>query len=371
MLPAMAGGTLAAGPAANEAAFELDRIEWTDGERIEVEGRWLGVRGRRFVRPTLTLRGPGGERRMLALLEHKPWDPGDEAWLAAFAFDGEPTAFDDAELAVAPGLEVVLPAPRQARKRAAPAKRRPKRYGVSVPEVVVAPAPAAQSPAAAPIVRAPRAESPDPAPAARRQREATALQLAAERATVERLTAEIDALRSELGDTAARLERESSLRERLEGERDEAAAAREAADRHREALETELESARRHLDEARETGVQRDTTARDEREALRAEGDAALRARKAERDTALRERDAAFAERDAAIADRDALIAERDAAVNDRDSLRLPPTAVSLPRSSIYTSTAQQSLLSMWTPRLIAVGLFIAFVVVVLLLFHA
>ena len=60
-----------------------------------------------------------------------------------------------------------------------------------------------------------------------------------------------------------------------------------------------------------------------------------------------------------------------DAAVNDRDSLRLPPTAVSLPRSSIYTSTAQQSLLSMWTPRLIAVGLFIAFVVVVLLLFHA
>src|SRR5207249_10364146 len=65
MLPAMAGGTLAAGPAANEAAFELDRIEWTDGERIEVEGRWLGVRGRRFVRPTLTLRGPGGERRML------------------------------------------------------------------------------------------------------------------------------------------------------------------------------------------------------------------------------------------------------------------------------------------------------------------
>ena len=34
--------------------FELDRFEFTDGDRIALSGRWFGVRGRRFVRPTLT-----------------------------------------------------------------------------------------------------------------------------------------------------------------------------------------------------------------------------------------------------------------------------------------------------------------------------
>src|SRR5438552_1784115 len=111
--------------AGETVAFELERFEWGD-ERIEVEGRWVGVRGRRFVRPTLTLRGDEADRRMLALLEHKPWDPSDAPWMAAFAWEGEESGFDEAELAVAPGLEVVLPAPRRAAERK-PAPRR-KRY---------------------------------------------------------------------------------------------------------------------------------------------------------------------------------------------------------------------------------------------------
>src|SRR5204862_4105998 len=98
-------------------AFELERFEFTADKRIEVEGRWLGVRGRRFMRPTLTLRGAGDDRRMLALLDHKPWDPGQSEWLAAFAWDGDEDGFDEAELAVAPGVEVMLPAPRRPARR--------------------------------------------------------------------------------------------------------------------------------------------------------------------------------------------------------------------------------------------------------------
>src|SRR3954469_22828099 len=45
-----------------QLSFELERFRWEGEERLEVSGRWFAVRGRRFVRPTLTLRG-GGRRR--------------------------------------------------------------------------------------------------------------------------------------------------------------------------------------------------------------------------------------------------------------------------------------------------------------------
>ena len=60
-----------AGP--ERIAFEVERLEQADGGRVEVEGRWFGVRGRRFVRPTLTLLVDGAEQRYLADLEQKPW----------------------------------------------------------------------------------------------------------------------------------------------------------------------------------------------------------------------------------------------------------------------------------------------------------
>src|SRR5918996_4261697 len=54
-------------------AFEVDHFEWID-DRLEVSGRWYGLRGHRFVRPALTVEvdDDGDERRrMLADLEHK------------------------------------------------------------------------------------------------------------------------------------------------------------------------------------------------------------------------------------------------------------------------------------------------------------
>src|SRR4051794_25248503 len=112
--------------------FEVDRFGWTGEDRLELEGRWFGVRGWRFVRPTLDLRVDGSRVRLLALLDHKPWAALDgETWVAAFPWEGEPLAFESAELAVAPSVEVALPPPdapggarRPAPKRAAPAAPR-------------------------------------------------------------------------------------------------------------------------------------------------------------------------------------------------------------------------------------------------------
>src|SRR5436309_8604741 len=90
-----------------QLSFELDGFGWTGEERLEVTGRWFGVRGRRFVRPTLTLRAAGRRRRMIALLEHKPWAADDEAaWIAAFTWRGPPEDIAGARLEVAP--DVVL-----------------------------------------------------------------------------------------------------------------------------------------------------------------------------------------------------------------------------------------------------------------------
>ena len=80
--------------------FEVERFEWAADDRLEVEGRWFGLRGRRFVRPTLELEIDGEPRRLLALMEHKPWQALDgEEWVAAFQWDGEPGELS-AELAV-------------------------------------------------------------------------------------------------------------------------------------------------------------------------------------------------------------------------------------------------------------------------------
>src|SRR4051794_19578609 len=93
-----------------QLSFELDGFQWAGEERLEVSGRWFGVRGRRFVRPTLTLRAGGRRRRMIAVLEHKPWPAVEEApWTAAFAWRGPVEEITAARLEVAP--EVVLERP--------------------------------------------------------------------------------------------------------------------------------------------------------------------------------------------------------------------------------------------------------------------
>jgi hypothetical protein len=74
-----------------------------------VAGRWFGVRGRRFVRPTLTLVHKGAAVRALADLEHKPWAAEDgEVWTAAFSVDEGLDGAREIELSVAPDIVVGL-----------------------------------------------------------------------------------------------------------------------------------------------------------------------------------------------------------------------------------------------------------------------
>src|SRR3954462_10445118 len=97
----------------NGVTFEVERFEWVDSNRLEVAGRWYGLRGHRFVRPVLVGQAAGdGQRRLLAVLDHKPWaaEDGDE-WIAAFPWEGEPLELTSAELPVgaSPGVDPPLP----------------------------------------------------------------------------------------------------------------------------------------------------------------------------------------------------------------------------------------------------------------------
>jgi hypothetical protein len=84
--------------------FEVERLEICDGCLV-ISGHWSGVRGMRFVRPTLV----AGGRRALATLEHKPWAPSaGRPWTAAFPWEGPDIEADDLSLTVAPSVTVTL-----------------------------------------------------------------------------------------------------------------------------------------------------------------------------------------------------------------------------------------------------------------------
>jgi hypothetical protein len=85
-------------------SFEVDRLELED-DRLVVSGFWTGVRGLRFVRPTLV----SDDLRILATLEHKPWAPSDDStWTAAFPWDGADVDADRLTLAVSSQVSVSL-----------------------------------------------------------------------------------------------------------------------------------------------------------------------------------------------------------------------------------------------------------------------
>ena len=97
----------------------MERIDASASGRVEVVGRWFGVRGRRFVRPALTLGRKDGELRALADLDHKPWAAEDgEVWRAAFSVDSKLDEAREIELTVAP--DIVVPLRTKGRKLAAP-----------------------------------------------------------------------------------------------------------------------------------------------------------------------------------------------------------------------------------------------------------
>jgi hypothetical protein len=318
-----------------EVVFEVERFEWTESDRLEVTGRWYGLRGHRFVRPVLTVEADDGSRRMLALLDHKPWAAGDgEPWIAAFPWEGEPVGVAAAELAVAPSLAVDLPAPR------APGQRRKKSAG--------APRPARRG---AEAVGSPPVSSDEDVRALRAQ-------LEGEQETVRRLAAQLDAAHARL----AALSEASAEREAIQRERDKAKAERDDA-RARAALD---------------------------RDAVAEERDAAVAARAAaqqERDEALDQRSAAQWEVRSAIAERDAAIAERDrategqrAAVRELEALerRLtnaenqaaaapepPPEPAARPSAPLRRPPREHGAVVVWVQRLVAVIVLIVWAIVV------
>jgi hypothetical protein len=96
-------------PSATRAgvSFEVERLERA-GDELVVSGHWSGLRGVRFMRPTLVV----GGREVLATLEHKPWAPRtDRAWTAAFPWTGGTPEARELELAVAPSGSVQLGPP--------------------------------------------------------------------------------------------------------------------------------------------------------------------------------------------------------------------------------------------------------------------
>jgi len=246
---------------APEVAFEVDRFEWTAPDTLEVHGRWYGLRGHRFLRPTLDVQAGGQRRRMLAVLEHKPWAAEDgEEWIAAFLWTGPQARLEDAELTVSPDLAVQLP----------------------LPDGSVEDADEADSPAG------------ERRPARRPRTAVLEAELAAALAEVERRDDELARVR-ESHSGAAR-----ELRER-------ARTAQETA----RSLESELQRAR---DQVAATEAQADTKLAD----LRKERDAALAAR----DRAAAEAADLRAERDAAVKRAKAVESERDALAESRDRAR-------------------------------------------------
>jgi hypothetical protein len=272
-------------------AFEVERFEWSDSDRLEVTGRWYGLRGHRFVRPVLVVQAGDEQRRMLALLEHKPWAADDgEEWIAAFPWEGPPLQLTAAELAVAPTLAVDLPMPR------IPGQ------GGTAPVASEGPLLARRGPTPPPphVTTPAMSAGPHDEPSAG---EVAALRaaLAGEQASVRRLAAELDDTLQGLAAAAAAADDHDAL----ERQRDAALAARDDA------------LARANLDH----------------DAIIEERDNAVHERSAalyERDEALDERAAANFERESAIAERDAASAERDravgahrAAIRDLEALEL------------------------------------------------
>jgi hypothetical protein len=210
------------GPSA-AATFSVQELAVRDGV-VRVRGRWSGIRGLRFLRPTLIV----GGTQVLATLEHKPWAPReDRAWVAAFRWDGDPADLERASLEVAPS--VVVPLGRGAvAPRVSVAGTTRRREPVAAPEqAAVTPPPAVPEPRVQQRAPERRPEPPPERPrddriaAARRVRDE---QLRAAERAVRQLTAERDEARSQRDEV---LLAHRSLEQVL---------ARERADRDRETL---------------------------------------------------------------------------------------------------------------------------------------
>ncbi|MEA2224126.1 MAG: hypothetical protein QOH83_2502 [Solirubrobacteraceae bacterium] len=257
--------------------FELERLD-LEGDELVVSGHWSGVRGLRFVRPTLVT----DNRRILATLEHKPWAPSlDREWTAAFPWDGDDVDVDGLALAVSPqvtvpldGALVSLRRPELApatnaktsttTKTKAKAKTKTKATKPAAPAPVpeaAASVPEAAAPAPEPAAPVPEPAAPVPAPPEPPSQRDRVAELEAE---LDAVSQERDALHRRLREAERRASDESSThddlaRGRAAAERDrdraldqlaEAVAAREAAVRTRDRMQAAHDEALQARDAA-------------------------------------------------------------------------------------------------------------------------
>ena len=377
--PRTAGSTLADSTANGAAVLEVIRFEWATPERIELVGVWHGLRARRFIRPTLVLEGEGEPKRLLALLEHKPWPADDgKEWIAAFAWRGEVVKFKSADLNVGSGIDVQLPPPRMR-----PGK--PRRFPHRAVSRDAAREAAEDAKTSSPGIvtdeprdtATPSSADPDPA-------EALRVQLDEVRRARDRYHEERDAALEQVKAARGEIEAERQARERAVA--DARAAERESAGTmlaQGAELRASVERQREMAYNARDEAIALRDAAIDARERAEAVKDDAVQMRKqserdrdkalAERDRAHKERDRALAAREAAQRERDDAFAERDAAIAERDqilSLHERGLPVHEPKPRFLPEERHpQSDLELFMPRAIALGILLIFAFIVLRLF--
>jgi hypothetical protein len=260
--------------------FEVERLE-REGDQLVVSGHWSGLRGVRFVRPTLVV----GDRQVLATLEHKPWAPhADRAWTAAFPWKGRTPDARQLALAVAPSVTVPLAPPGEEPEPALVLMPEPDRDDETPP----APEPPAPAGKRRPAKRVAAKDKREPAATAGKRRPAKRGVPDPERdpaATTDRMRARL--LEQEL----------------------------EAAVEERDTLRRKLEEAETRLAAADTARVDHEAAARRERRSA----DAAT----GERDEIARARTAAERDRDLAVAQRDEADKDREAAVRTRMRMEL------------------------------------------------
>jgi hypothetical protein len=234
-------------PAARELTFQLERFEWIASDRLELAGRWNGLRGRRIAPPVLAFEAEGRRHRLRAM----PGGQLDERWRATFAWDGPAIDIESAELEVGRSLVVDLPRPRRRSSADRPSEPLEERLAIAEAEAEAAreelsqlredlSTAAEETEQALTAAREAEAALREEAEGLRteleraqgvlEQRES---QLGATRAGLERERTELRELRARLDETAGELEREREetrrLRERVSEPATEALAAEEAS----------------------------------------------------------------------------------------------------------------------------------------------
>jgi uncharacterized protein (DUF3084 family) len=348
----------------SEIAFELERFEFSDDDRVEISGRWLGVRGRRFIRPTLTVVTDGRGSRALADLEHKPWAPEEgKLWTAAFSCTLEGATTVEAELNVAPDITITLPAPGQATGAKRSRRERPAREPRARRDVLER--------------QAPPRRTTRPSPESAVRREIAELKAAVEAATVdkERVQGELAAAEAEQAQLRDRIEELTAELDRAVAARKSALAARDQALAASERSAGERDAAVKARDEAvaaRDAALKsRDAAIAMREEALNArdESDAAANAALLARDHALAQRDASETARDRAVADRETLVQTADQLRTQReDDLATRGAQLVMRNATIASGAARRH--AGWTQRTVAIIVVLAVVLALLIVTH-